>query len=184
MSSVTEWRKTYDSSDERIVAKLSGDYLSDFVPVRHAVPDIRAVENDAIPNNVALIWDARSGGARMREAPARQEREEARYLLAAALEFRSGWPVGGIDRSHPGVSVQRETDGAPAAGYYVARTYRALWAGLLLLALAWGMLSGIALATGLIMSPYAVMMGVLGTLVLGAALFTAGSRSRIRRKKP
>lgn len=74
--------------------------------------------------------------------------------------------------------------GSPPAvpGYYVSRTYRALWFGLLVLGIAWGLVGGFALASSTLLSPSAVLMGILGTIVLAATLITAGSRDRIRRR--
>lgn len=72
--------------------------------------------------------------------------------------------------------VQRRED------YYVPRAYRWVWCALLLLGVTWGTLAGVALATGTLLSPSAVLMGLLAIVVLAATLFVAGSRERIRRR--
>ncbi|WP_203135344.1 hypothetical protein [Microbacterium sp. JZ31] len=81
------------------------------------------------------------------------------------------------------VRAHQETGRETMRGYYVSRTYRGLWFGLLMLALVWGVMSGVALSTGTLLSPAAVLMGILGTVVLAATLVSAGSRDRIRRKR-
>lgn len=67
--------------------------------------------------------------------------------------------------------------------YYVSRAYRGLWSVVLVLGLAWGFVSGVAIATGSLLSPSAVLMGIFAVIVLAATLFVAGSRDRIRRRK-
>lgn len=101
-------------------------------------------------------------------------------MLAASRGYieRSDGPEKSV---HPAVRHAPSEAGQPGQGYYVARSYRALWFTLLIVALVWGVISGFSLSTGSFLSVSGVLMGIFGCLVLAATLVTAGSRERIRR---
>ncbi|MGM1016782.1 MAG: hypothetical protein ACQEW8_04510 [Actinomycetota bacterium] len=123
------------------------------------------------------------------ELPRWSETDPANVRRAAEIAVAQ-WQQAAIDYSlnggpparHLAVRLTQPQHVQTRGDYYVSRAYRGLWFSLLILALAWGVVSGIALATSALLSPSAVLMGFFAVLVLGATLFVAGSRDRIRRR--